>query len=115
MVSTFSWPRGRHHTYVIGIGEEAGAGHDDGANMIPSERRLVDFSKQQSATFVGIEDMVIDIEHVSVGRTSRVALEGRHGECRVVKKAVSSLYSECEEHSQKEQWMGGGRGPGWLK
>lgn len=44
-------------TYTVGICEETNTRHDGKPEMIPSERRLVDFGKSHATPFIGIRDM----------------------------------------------------------
>ena len=39
---------------IVGISEEADTGHDDGADMIPTKRSLVDFREGKTSPFIGI-------------------------------------------------------------
>jgi hypothetical protein len=48
--------------------------------------------------------VVVNIEHVSVGRASRVALERRHGGCRAWKSDLSFPDLEGEEQPARERW-----------
>lgn len=87
-------------TYIVRISEEAGAGDDHRTNMIPTERQPVDLAEQQSAPFIRIEDVVIDIEDVSVARAARKTLERRHCRCRACQTGVSfPCLVDDDEHS----------------
>jgi len=42
---------------VVGVGEETYAGDDNGTNMIPTKRSLVDLGKGKTSTLIGILDL----------------------------------------------------------
>jgi hypothetical protein len=44
----------RHAEDVVAVGEETSAGHQDGANVVPSKRSLVDLGERQAAALVGV-------------------------------------------------------------
>jgi hypothetical protein len=43
--------------YIVGVSEESDTSNDTGADMIPSERCLVDLSECESSSLVGVGDM----------------------------------------------------------
>lgn len=65
-------------TRIIGIGEEADASHDDGADMVPAEGDLVELEQGQPASLIGVEDMGILVVDVDEGRVPTGCLPFRH-------------------------------------
>jgi hypothetical protein len=63
----------RHAEDVVAVGEEAGAGHQTGAHMVPAKRRLVDFGQGQTTTLI----RVLDVREVVVEVVERVVPAGR--------------------------------------
>ena len=52
---------------VVGVREEADAGDDDGADVVPAERSLVDFRESEAAALVGVGDVSVVIVEVVEG------------------------------------------------
>lgn len=52
----------RHSEDVIGVREEADAGHDDGPDMVPAERGTVDFGESEPPPLI----YVLDVQKVVV-------------------------------------------------
>ena len=77
---------GRRDTHIIGIGEEANAGDNTGADVIPSEGSLVDLGESETTSLIGIVDVDEVVMEVVVGIvTSGSLLDSRdhdEGWCR---------------------------------
>ena len=58
---------------VIGVGEETYAGDDNGTDMIPTKRSLIDLGKGKTSTLIGI----LDLPQLSV-RSRSQAFNVRH-------------------------------------
>jgi hypothetical protein len=65
----------RHAEDVVAVGEEAGPGDQNGADVVPSKGGLVDLGEGQAATLVG----VLDVGKVIVEVVERVVPAGRLG------------------------------------
>ena len=69
---------------VVGIGEETNTGHDDGANMVPAERSLVNFGKSKSSALIWILDVSLCGQLVSIELdvgVDRGVIHSRCGSC----------------------------------
>ena len=64
---------------VVGISEETNTSDDDGANVVPAERSLVDLSESESAALVGVFDMgEVIVEVVESGVSTDGSVVGGH-------------------------------------
>lgn len=69
--------------YIVGISEETNTGDNAGANVVPSEWRLVDLGKSESSSLVGVLDVgEVIVEVVEGGVSTRgLGAGGRSGHC----------------------------------
>ena len=62
--------------YIVGIGEETNTGDYAGANMVPSERGLVDFRESETATLVGVLDVgeiIVEVVESSIASSGLIS------------------------------------------
>lgn len=70
----------RHHTNgedVVGVGEETNASDEDGADVVPAERSLVNLGQSETTTLVGVGDVGIVVVEVVEGSIASRS-PGRH-------------------------------------
>jgi hypothetical protein len=58
-------------------GEEPNTGDDDGANMVPAERGLVDLRQRETSSLIGIRDVGVVVVEVVEGSVASCS-SGRH-------------------------------------
>jgi hypothetical protein len=84
LVSMVGWYAGGG-TYIVGVSKEADASNNTGADVVPSERSLIDLCESKSSSLVGVGDVgkiIIEIMESSIASGSLVhgcgCCRGRH-------------------------------------
>lgn len=77
---------------VVGIGEETNTGDDDGTNVVPAERSLVNLGKSESATLVGVFNVSeVIVEVVEGGVSTSGSVVGGHCYGEVLPRMVEAM------------------------
>lgn len=77
---------------VVGIGEETNTGDDDGTNVVPAERSLVNFGKSESATLVRVFDVSkVIVEVVEGGVSTSGSVVGGHCYSEALPRLVEAM------------------------
>ena len=100
----------RHHTDgedVIRVGEEANAGDENGANVVPAKGSLINLGERETATLVGVGDVCIVVVEVVEGSVASRSSGGHDLRCSTVLLERSTVRDKGVVPSKRSDLVGG--------
>jgi hypothetical protein len=82
---------------VVGISEETDTSDENGANMVPAERRLVDLCEGEATALVGVGDVSVVVVEVVEGSIASFGSGGHSEGCGTVGCSLSVIRVKRKE------------------